>query len=178
MRSVLIASPILAAAAIASTALADDDTTFFKEPVGIQGVGEVFFPFDSARTAGDASGEIGKIAAYAKAHPDRRIVLDAYTDPIGDPAYNVGLAIRRGKTVQSKLVAAGVDPDKIVIVSYGEAGLRRSSDRYDRRVTVWSTDDPLHEIIGHSLDPATAVIWEDPVTAAELEGPRTPVATR
>jgi outer membrane protein OmpA-like peptidoglycan-associated protein len=179
-RSILIASPVLAAAAIAGTALADDDTTTTttREPLGIEALGEVFFPFDSARSAGDASGEIGKIAEYAKTHPDRRIVLDSYTDTTGDPAYNVALAIRRGKTVESKLVAAGVDPDKIVIVSYGEDGLRRTSDQYDRRVTVWATDDPLHEIVAHSLEDGTAVIWEEPVTAAELEGPRTPVATR
>jgi outer membrane protein OmpA-like peptidoglycan-associated protein len=175
MRIELIVSSLLAVANVAGTAVAEDTS---KDTLGIEGLGEFFFPFDSARST-NPSDEVAVIAEYARNNPNERIVLDAYTDLIGDPAYNIGLAIRRGKSIESKLVAAGVDADRIIVVAYGEAGMRRSANSYDRRVTVWATNDPLYAIVDHSLVEGTAVVWEKPVAAAELEAPGTPeVATR
>jgi hypothetical protein len=49
-------------------------------------------------------------------------------------------------------------------------------DRHHRaergRVTIWATDQPLYALIRHSLVRGTAVIWNAPTTAAEIDGPQ------
>jgi len=134
-------------------------------------LGEVFFAFDSARLPANASGRLDDVARWAREHPTARIVLDGNADPQGPAPYNVGLAARRARTVQSRLIARGIGPARIYLVTYGEDNLPRGSYPEDRRVTMWTTDDPLYEIVDHSLGRATAILWTKPVTAAQIEGP-------
>ena len=174
----LIATPLLAAATVAGTALAADDEGTANTETNIEGLGEFYFAFDSARVPENTSDSVAKIAEYAKAHPLERIVLDGSADSTGPSAYNVALSIRRAKAIQSKLIAAGVDPENIVVVAYGEDSLRRTADQFDRRVTAWASADPLYAIIDSSLVRGTAVVWDKPVAAAELAPPPSNVATR
>ena len=86
----------------------------------------------------------------------------------------VRLSVRRAESVRSELVAMGVDADRIVLAIYGEDALKRTTHALDRRVTVWTTQDPLHAIVDHSLVRGTAVLWGEPVTYAELHPARVP----
>src|SRR4051812_39447062 len=70
-------------------------------------LGEVKFQFDSAALQTGAPAVLDKIAAFVAANPDVKIVLDAYTCPIGTSDYNVGLAIRRAESVRAQLKATG-----------------------------------------------------------------------
>jgi len=160
---------IIAAAALVTPAFAD--TT--REPIeDIHGLGEVFFEFDSARVPAGTSDNLATAAEWSKAHPQDRLVLDGNADAVGSSTYNVGLALRRAESVQEKLIGLGVDPDRIVVVTYGEDGVRRTTASMDRRVTVWASNDPLYAIIDSSLVRGTAVIWRKPATTAEVDGPR------
>jgi outer membrane protein OmpA-like peptidoglycan-associated protein len=154
------------AATIAAPAAAD-----VERPDKIEGLGEVFFEFDSARLEAQ-SAALDHMAERAKACPTMKIVLDGHADPRGTEPYNVALAARRTDSVRSKLVARGVDPDRIVIVTYGEDGLQRSTYAMDRRVTVWGTTLPLYTIVDESLERGTAVMWDEPVTETALRPPR------
>jgi outer membrane protein OmpA-like peptidoglycan-associated protein len=136
-------------------------------------VNEVFFSFDSARLPSPMA-DLTPIVAWAEQHPTGTIVLDGSADSIGPAPYNVRLSARRAESVRSKLVAMGVDADRIVLALYGEDSLRRTSNALDRRVTIWTTQDPLHAIVDHSLVRATAVLWGEPVTYAELYPTRLP----
>jgi hypothetical protein len=80
--------------------------------------------------------------------------------------------------VRDKLIAMGVDEDRLVIAIYGESGLRRTTHDLDRRVTLWTTHDPLHAIVDHTLVRGKAVLWSEPVTYAELHPAADQVATR
>jgi len=170
MKSVMLITALVA------PALAQPVTA--REPVeDVHGLGEVFFAFDSARLPD--SGKLGDVAQYARQHPQARIVLDGNADSAGASPYNVGLALRRAESVQRMLTTLGVDGDRIVVVSYGEDGIRRTTPALDRRVTIWASTDPLYSIIDTSLVRGTAVVWRKPVAAAEVDGPRTKtVATR
>ena len=140
-------------------------------------VREVFFAFDSA--ALPACGpELAPLATWAETHPDGSIVLDGITDSVGAAHYNVGLAIRRAEAVRSKLVEMGVDPDRIVLAIYGEDAPRRAIRALDRRVTAWTTGDPLHAIVDRTLVHGTAVLWRKPVSYAELHPSVLEVARR
>lgn len=133
---------------------------------------EIFFEFDSARVEG-ATEQLDAVVAWAEANPDAKIVLDGHADPRGTGPYNVGLAARRSESVEARLVARGVDPDRILTVTYGEDDEPRDSFAEDRRVTVWATQAPLYAIVEHSLGRGTAVVWNEPVSATALLAPRT-----
>jgi peptidoglycan-associated lipoprotein len=157
---------ITIAAAIAAPAAAGPGVE--RDP--IEGLGEVFFEFDSARLELQ-SAELDHMAERAKACPNMTIVLDGHADPRGTEPYNVALAARRTDAVRQKLVARGVEADRIVTVTYGEDGLQRSTYAMDRRVTVWGTSLPLYAIVDESLERATAVMWDEPVTETALRPP-------
>jgi hypothetical protein len=141
-------------------------------------LGEVKFRFDSAALQADAPAALDKVAAFASANRDAKIVLDAHTDPIGTSDYNVQLAIRRAESVRAQLTAMGVVDDQIVFAVYGEDGQRRTSYADDRRVTIWPTRQPLAVLIDHTFaGNGTAVTWQRPLSVAQIEG-STPVASR
>lgn len=140
-------------------------------------VGEVFFGFDSAAVA-DPALKLSPIVDWAQQHRRGSIVLDGSTDSIGPATYNVRLAARRAEAVREKLIGMGVPGDRIVLAIYGENALRRTTNALDRRVTVWTTQEPLHEIVDSSLVRGIAVLWSRPVTYAELHPAADAVATR
>ena len=142
-------------------------------------LGEVHFAFDSARLPDHASQRLERVVRYANAHRDARIVLDAHTDPIGTDPYNVRLAIRRARSVQSALTSSGVPDDQIVFAIYGEDGAQRASYAADRRVTVWPTRAPLARVIRRTFaHDGTAVTWQPPLTTAQIAVQWLPIATR
>jgi outer membrane protein OmpA-like peptidoglycan-associated protein len=129
---------------------------------------ELFFGFDSARLGEDTSARLAPVIAYAKANPRVKIVLDGHADPIGASTYNVKLSLRRAEVVRDRLVMAGLDGNQIVIGVYGEDGLRRSEHAADRRVSLWTTEQPMYSIIDHTFQRGTAVVWTKPVPQTAL----------
>lgn len=158
---------VCAAAALAAAPASAD-----SEGGGYEKLGEVFFGFDSARVEGTAA--LDRIVQWTEENPAMTIVLDGFADPRGGSPYNVALAARRADGVRSRLVARGVDADRIVIVTFGEDGDRRATYRLDRRVTAWGTAEPLYAIIERSIGTgtATAVLWNKPVEATAMQVPR------
>jgi len=73
--------------------------------------------------------------------------------------------------VRDLLKANGFDPNRIVMAMYGEDGPRRETMALDRRVSLTITGEPLYSIIDGSKPNATAVVWNEPVTLAEITGP-------
>lgn len=133
---------------------------------------EVFFDFDSARLPEATSDKLKKFVTYAEEHPEAKIVIDGNTDANGAADYNVRLSLRRAQAIQSQLKLMGVDTSQLIVVGYGEDGLRRTTDKLDRRVTLWTTTEPLYVIVDHALTRATSVSWDEPVQAAQIDGPR------
>ncbi len=159
-------SYLVAAFACASAGVVSADST----PTKVEGAptSEIFFDFDSSRLDEGTSDKLAPVVEFAKAHPKAKIVLDASTDAVGTSVYNVGLATRRGEVVRDRLVMAGIDENQIVVGVYGEDGSRRASHAKDRRVSVWMTRETLPEIIEHTFESGTAVIWSKPVSATAL----------
>lgn len=170
LRSILLGA---AMAMLAGPAVAGD-----AQPVGSGEIGELYFRFDSAALMDGATGVLDKVVAFASANPDTRIVLDGHCDPIGAADYNVKLAIRRAESVREQLKTMGLPEDRIVFAIYGEDGARRRTHAQDRRVTIWSTTEPLAAVIDHTFaGKGEAVTWQQALTIAEIEG-RVPVASR
>ena len=105
-------------------------------PRGEPGVlARLTFAADSAALgpANDAAGELGATVRWASGHPDAVIVVDGHADPTGTSARGAWLALARAKAVRAGLVAAGANPEQIVIAAFGGDGRR------DRSVVVWGT---------------------------------------
>lgn len=80
-------------------------------------------------------------AAYLRAHPNAKVLLEGHTDPRGSREYNIGLGERRAKAVGDVLVERGVSPSQIRIVSYGAEklavpGHTEAAYQQDRRVVL------------------------------------------
>jgi outer membrane protein OmpA-like peptidoglycan-associated protein len=131
---------------------------------------EVFFRFDSSELDSSAKSSILAIAERVKDTPGTTVILDAHADPRGTAPYNVGLTVRRAESVRNFLKENGFDPNRVVMAMYGEDGPPRESFALDRRVSLTITGEPLYSIIDTSKN-ATAVVCEEPVTLAEIEGP-------
>lgn len=171
-------APFLCAALVGTSLFAQQSVAerHSQEPAARQ-AREVFFAFDSAALPAGVS-ELAPLATWAEQHPTGTIVLDGSTDSIGAATYNVGLAIRRTEAVRSRLVAMGIDADRIVLAIYGEHAPRRATHALDRRVTAWTTSNPLHAIVDRTLVDGVAVLWRKPVSYAELHPSASEVASR
>lgn len=101
----------------------------------------VYFEYDSAEIRPDSQ---GIIEANARAlNGNRRTVtqLEGHTDERGSREYNVALGERRANSVRQAMIAMGVSPQQIRIVSYGEerpaaAGQDEQSYALNRRVEI------------------------------------------
>ena len=84
-------------------------------------VRSVHFAFDRATLRSSEVRIVARDARWLKANTPYEVVVEAYADERGTKPYNVSLAKRRAMRVKNELVARGVRPDRIALVSYGEA---------------------------------------------------------
>jgi outer membrane protein OmpA-like peptidoglycan-associated protein len=81
----------------------------------------IHFDFASAAIRPADGRALDANAHWMKANPDRPIALEGAADPRGSTDYNLSLAERRARAVRDYLVARGVAPERIAILSVGEA---------------------------------------------------------
>ena len=101
----------------------------------------IYFEFDSDVVRADARPIIESHAEYLLANPAAAILLEGHTDELGTREYNIGLGERRGNAVRRVLLAFGVDPQQVEVVSYGEerpaaAGQDEFAYAENRRVEI------------------------------------------
>jgi outer membrane protein OmpA-like peptidoglycan-associated protein len=109
-------------------------------------LGDVLFEFGRAEIKPAAHTAIAKLADYLKQHPDRRVLIEGFTDSVGSDQANLTLSQRRSQSVAAALRAQGVDPARIEARGYGEAypvaSNASTSDRaMNRRVEVYISND-------------------------------------
>lgn len=79
----------------------------------------VFFQPWSAAIDSTAAGTIALAAKAAKADPDLPVIVTGSADTVGSTAANKDIALTRAQVVSDALVADGVAPSRIAIVSTG-----------------------------------------------------------
>jgi len=62
-----------------------------------------------------------KIDKIISQDPEVKIKLEGNCDEWGTDEYNYALGLKRAKTVKESLIKSGINPKKIVIISYGES---------------------------------------------------------
>ena len=108
--------------------------------------GDVLFDLNKAELKSSGLVNVNKLAQFLQENPDRKVIVEGYTDSTGAAAYNQSLSERRANSVRMSLVKMGVDPTRIVAQGYGKeypvADNNSTSGRaMNRRVEVTISND-------------------------------------
>lgn len=79
-----------------------------------------YFEYDKAVLQPDSLAILELHGAFLRNSPDRRVVIDGFTDERGTREYNLALGERRAESVRTFLESTGVRRSQIDVVSYGE----------------------------------------------------------
>ncbi|MGE4406010.1 OmpA family protein [Pseudomonas sp.] len=108
--------------------------------------GDVLFDYDRAELKPGGMRSMQTLADFLNENPERKVIVEGYTDSTGSADYNQRLSERRADAVRMALIKMGVDPARIVAQGYGKeypvASNATSSGRaMNRRVEVTISDD-------------------------------------
>jgi outer membrane protein OmpA-like peptidoglycan-associated protein len=109
-------------------------------------IGDVLF--DTGRSQLRAGGvrNLDKLGAFLKSNPQRRAMIEGYTDSVGGDMANQELSSRRADAVRSALVQMGVPMDRLATEGFGEThpvadNATASGRQMNRRVEVVLSDE-------------------------------------
>jgi peptidoglycan-associated lipoprotein len=83
-------------------------------------VQDAFFDYDTYDIRSDAQAVLVRDASFLVAHPELKILIGGYCDERGSSEYNLALGQNRADAAKKALVAAGVAPNRIRVISYGK----------------------------------------------------------
>ena len=133
------------------------------EPLQLQLPRSIHFALDQAFISPASANVLDQIAAVLLEYPFIIVELQGHTDPRASIAYNQALGERRARAAREYLLRQGVNPERMRIISFGEAqratsGNTRLDYARDRRVEFIFEDT-------RGLD----IIFEDQETDLQLE---------
>ena len=82
--------------------------------------GDVLFDYNKSQLKSGAFVNITRLAQFLQNNPDRKVIVEGYTDSTGSASYNQSLSQSRATAVMAALVRAGVEPSRIVAQGYGK----------------------------------------------------------
>jgi outer membrane protein OmpA-like peptidoglycan-associated protein len=87
-----------------------------------------------------------KLADVLQQNPQRKVLVEGFTDSTGSSAYNQELSDRRATAVRTALTAMGIAADRVAIRGYGEAYPVAGNDtaqsrQMNRRVEIVLSDE-------------------------------------
>src|SRR5690606_2429349 len=104
-------------------------------------LGSVLFETNKATLQTGAQRTVQKVAEFLNQYPQRKILIEGFTDDRGSDDYNQKLSEQRAQAVQELLVSNGVDARRIDVHGYGEEYPVASNDnsagrQQNRRVEI------------------------------------------
>lgn len=108
--------------------------------------GDVLFATNKSDLRASGMTNVSKLAQFLQENPDRKVIIEGYTDSTGSDSYNQSLSERRASSVRTALVKMGVDPARIVTQGYGKEfpvadNTSVSGRAMNRRVEVTISND-------------------------------------
>lgn len=80
----------------------------------------ILFDFDSYAVKAGEKAKADAVAAHLSANPSHAVKVEGHCDERGTEEYNRSLGERRALAVREALIAAGVAPERVVTVTFGE----------------------------------------------------------
>lgn len=84
----------------------------------------VNFAFDSSELTAEAKSNLDKVAEIFLEFPDTNLMIQGYTDSVGNDDYNLKLSKRRADAVSKYIADAGVSSSRMTVEGFGEAAPR------------------------------------------------------
>ena len=133
------------------------------EPLRLQVPRNIHFALDQSFISPESADVLDRIAAVLLEYPFIIVEIQGHTDPRASVAYNQALGERRAGAAREYLLRQGVNPERMRIISFGEAqratsGNTRLDYARDRRVEFIFEDT-------RGLD----ILFEDQETDLQLE---------
>jgi peptidoglycan-associated lipoprotein len=88
----------------------------------------VFFAVDSSTLDETARQTVERQAAWLQQFPSVTVTIEGHADQRGTTEYNLALGERRAAAVKSYLSSLGIDPARILIISYGKERLANPNE--------------------------------------------------
>lgn len=109
-------------------------------------IGDVLFDTDKAELKSGGMRNMEKLVAFLKEYPQRKAVVEGFTDSTGSDSHNQELSGRRASAVRSALVDMGIGSERLDAHGYGEAYPVASNGnsggrQMNRRVEIILSDD-------------------------------------
>jgi outer membrane protein OmpA-like peptidoglycan-associated protein len=107
---------------------------------------DVLFDVGKSDLKPGAKSRLEKLGSVLQNHPERKLLIEGYTDATGSDDLNQALSDKRAQSVKEALVALGIAADRIDAKGYGEAKPVASNDnaagrQQNRRVEVVFSDN-------------------------------------
>ena len=80
----------------------------------------IYFDYDQSSLTSEAQATLDRQAAFLKASPSFRLVIEGHCDERGTREYNLALGDRRASAVRDYLVAKGINASRLSTISYGK----------------------------------------------------------
>jgi len=80
----------------------------------------IYFDYDKSSIKSSEQGKLGEVANYLKTNPTHAVRVEGNCDERGTEEYNRSLGERRALGAREYLVQLGVDPIRVVTITYGE----------------------------------------------------------
>lgn len=88
----------------------------------------VFFGVDSSTLDEKARQTVERQAAWLQQFPTVTVTIEGHADQRGTTEYNLALGERRASAVKSYLTSLGVEPSRVLVISYGKERLADPAD--------------------------------------------------
>ena len=86
----------------------------------VAGLSRVYFAYNQFTLDDESRKVLEKNAAYLKANPTQKIIVEGHCDERGSDEYNLALGERRAVAAKSYLVSLGIPAERLSTISYGE----------------------------------------------------------
>jgi outer membrane protein OmpA-like peptidoglycan-associated protein len=109
-------------------------------------IGDVLFDTNKSDLRVSGSRNMEKLVGFLNQYPQRRAMIEGFTDSSGSDAHNLTLSGQRADAVRSALVDRGIDASRLETHGYGEANPVASNDhaqgrQLNRRVEIILSDE-------------------------------------
>ena len=107
---------------------------------------EVVFDTNKAQLKSGGMRNVQKLADFLKKYPERKVMIEGFTDSRGSDSHNQSLSDQRASAVRTALLEMGISPERITSRGYGESFPVASNDnttgrQMNRRVEIILSDD-------------------------------------